>query len=284
MKKMQLPRLLLAILAGILSVASNVFANWITPEILSANLVFLIICILAVIVAGIVYFLMEKEVVRVRLKTSHALRTEAERKRDARRGMILLMSLYAPQHENQANQLSPTERQQAVKNKDYQKLDLPHSNLATTIAAIKTHASKLEHIWLLSTCSSNADQPGSDVYIPVLIHYLQDQLGITCHIHSGPNLSIPLDDDASITGKTQAMVNSVYQEANTLGLKDEDLIADVTSGTRAFMMGIVLACLDGNRKLQFMGVHYGNDAKPTGELFPILFDYEIKIENDLRNR
>lgn len=51
---------------------------------------------------------------------------------------------------------------------------------------------------------------------------------------------------------TFALVNDIYDEATRLEIEDRDIIADYTGGTKSMTAGIILACTDPERRLQFM--------------------------------
>jgi hypothetical protein len=126
---------------------------------------------------------------------------------------------------------------------------------------------------MLATASTEG-KPGSDVYVPALIKYLQNEMHISCKFDNSH--TIQTVDDALITKKTKEEVESIFIEAKKLGLKDPQVIADCTGGPRSMTLGIFLACLDGKRDIQFMGTHYDDKNRPGGPTIPMITKFSVK--------
>ena len=216
--------------------------------------------------------------VGLNLQFVKTLRTESEKRQHARRGLIAFVSLYRPTRESTAAKRSPDEWQTAAKERDYELLDLPSSNLATTIEAITTHASRLEHCWLVGTTATNPEIPGSHIYIPALVEYLRRERNVKCEFHYGTEFNLSLDDDALVFDKTLDLLRRIFRQAESMGLSAPDMIADFTSGIRSMTLGMILACLDGDRDIEMMGIHYNPEGKWTGSLFPIIFSFEPVLQ------
>jgi hypothetical protein len=212
--------------------------------------------------------------VGIHLQYVKTLRTETERAQHGRRGLIAFVSLYRPDRASPAAQLQPEDWQRAARDLDYEALDLPRSNLATTIEAITAHASHLEHCWLIGTTATDSQTPGSDVYIPSLVEYLRREYDVHCEFHYSPDLAISLDDDALVFDKTIDMLRGIFRQAVDLKLSDSDIVADFTGGIRSMTLGMILACLDGDRDIEMIGTHYGPDGRWAGPRFPIIFGFE----------
>ena len=275
MKGLRLSQIAIALVMASLNVASNLAASLIAS---TSNFIW-VPFLSAAIIGGIVYFFVKPRVVHAHIKPPLALRTKEEQECHAKRGLILTLGLYTPFPKSAAYNLTPGEREEAAKNLNYNLLDFENSNFAPLIAAIRVHASRLEYIWLLNTQSTNQATPGSNQYLPVLKSYLENELTLACEINRGYDCAIPLKDDDAITVKARNLVDNIYVLANQLGLRDEDIISDITGGTTAIKLGIILACLDGHRKVQFMGTHYGPDGRPVGDLFALLIDYSPEVPN-----
>jgi hypothetical protein len=220
------------------------------------------------------------ERVGIHLQSVKTLRTETERAQHARRGLILFVSLYRPERASPAAQLQPEDWQRAAAELDYTTLDLPRSNLATTIEAITAHADHLEHCWLVGTTAIDPARPGSDVYIPALVEYLQREYDVQCEFHYSRDLAISLDDDALVFDKTIDLLWGIFRQAVNLNLSDSDIVADFTSGIRSMTLGMILACLDGDRDIEMIGTRYGPDGRWTGPRFPIIFGFEPVLYQD----
>ncbi|MCA9997001.1 MAG: hypothetical protein KDE56_14685 [Anaerolineales bacterium] len=208
------------------------------------------------------------------------LDTPANRLIHARRGLIAFVSLYQPNAQNPQAQggVDVARRVTAAQKGDYEALNLENSNLAAIIATITAHAYRLEHCWLIATTTGSPDT-SSLTYLPPLIAYLQNKHGLQIQYHTGTNYAIRIDrDDALITNQTRSLVNRIYEEAHSLKLAERDVVADFSGGYRSMTLGMILACLNKGRDIQFAGTRYDANARPTGEIFPILFNFEAELE------
>lgn len=235
---------------------------------------------------GIVFFVFlifkaRAQRLRVVVNRFVTLRRPEECESEARRGLIIFVSLYNPFKSERGKQLSPQERQEAAIALDYERLDLEASNLQPAIEATIAHAHRLEHCWLISTTAA-AQGAGSLIYAPVLARYLTVAKGIHCSFHgaSDARYAVSLDEDAEVTTKTRDLVRRIFTEAAQLGLDKKDIVADFTGCPRSMTLGLVLACLNNTRDIQFMGTHYNDLAQPTGNLYPILFDFGVEVSPD----
>jgi len=264
------------LVTGLLNVTSNVIAALIA----SSKWLTLGIVTFATIIALIVYIFLRPRYVDIRFKkTPIPARTEQEKQASAQRGLVLVVGPYNPNRGAPTDQLDPARRRELAQALDYKTLDLPHSNLAVPIEAISAHASRLEHCWLLTTKTVNDPSRDSEVYVPVLVEYLKKERGLHCQFHTSKKYEIVMDDDPAITERTRRIVNEIFKEAGEFAekktrLSNEEIVCDATSGTRSISLGIILACLDGKRKVQLIGTHYGPKGEFIGDPYPITFDYE----------
>jgi hypothetical protein len=207
------------------------------------------------------------------IRAPRTVTTEAEALRYARRGFISFVPLFT-QHGPPSENLAPDERELAIKNLDFEKLHFEKSNLAPTIKAILTHASQLEHCWLLSTTSKNG--PGTQKTARLLAEYLKQNYKLSCQFHYGDDLCVTMDEDTEILQKTYDIVKEIFEKAErSLGILGKEMVVNITTGVRSMTLGMVLACLDGERDIEFIGTKYDdNTGKPTGDLLPITFSFE----------
>lgn len=213
--------------------------------------------------------------VRARFRPPITVRRELDQWVHARKGLIAFVSLYRPPRD--AN-LSREQIDTALKTNDFDLLRIEESNLRPVIRMAQIHASKLTHCWLISTTSTR--DAGSINYAPLLATYLHKQiLGDQCVIHSGEAYSISLDDDALVAVQAHAMVEKIYAEAQQHGLSDKDVVADFSAGQRSLMFGMITACLDTDRTVQFAGSAYDEDGNFKGDIFPILFEFTTEVNN-----
>jgi len=262
----------------LLGLLIEVLANWLTES--SIGLVVVLTSIFVALLALNVWLWWRNpDRVSLRVDSVNTLRTQAERERYAQRGLVAFVSLYRPGRDGTASK-NPKDWFEAAERKDYRVLDLPHSNLAPLIEAVMSHASRLEHCWLIGTAGSDPNRPGSAAYIPVLTEYLRRERGVKRTFHCGPECEIPMDDDALVFTKTVDLVKGIYLQARNdkqIALKPEEIIADFTGGMRSMPLGMILACLDSDRDIQMIGTHYDAAGKPTEALFPIVFKFQAIV-------
>jgi len=164
------------------------------------------------------------------------------------------------------------ERLAAVERLDFERLNVRESNLQPTLEAILSHAGRLEHCWLLAT--RGEEVAGSLPYARLLAEYLSTSEGVRCQFHYGEEYTISLNDDALVLNKTYDQVRQVFREAAQLDIPPREMVADITTGVRSMTLGMVLACLDRDQDIEFVGTHYDAQGRPVGNLFPIIFSFE----------
>ncbi|MEL6354786.1 MAG: CRISPR-associated protein [Cyanobacteria bacterium J06627_28] len=74
------------------------------------------------------------------------------------------------------------------------------------------------------------------------------------------------------------LVDQLYSEAKQqAGLTSEHIIADYTGGTKSMTAGMVLACSEPERELQYWASQYGNDGEIVeSQLMKVTLAYRIK--------
>jgi len=206
------------------------------------------------------------------------LHTGEEKKKSAKRGLILIVPLYTSYSKKN---ITEKEKKQALKNKDYKKLDLEKSNLGHNIEAIKANSHNLEHCWLTSSHSSDAANNQCSIgYTEVLIEYLRNEENISCEFHYGEKYAVSLDSDALICEKTYDMTTNIYKEARKkYKLKPKDIIADVTGGIKSMNLGMVMACMHEDQEIQIIGRKYDSNGKISisDKPYPIKIYFAPKI-------
>lgn len=252
----------------------SVFSNWLSEQ--WAGLLPWVLGV-AVISGVISFILMLRKPVGagVVIRSPQTIRSPEEAQQYARRGFIGFVPLYTPKPGTAAAALSPEERAAGVEALDFEGLQLLESNMQPTIEAILNHGSRLEHCWLLATRSH--DGGGSIRYANLLVQYLRRQ-GLRCEFYQGSAYAIAMDDDALILSKTYDQVQRVFEQAGRLGLTSQEIVADITTGVRSMSLGMTLACLDGDKDVEFVGTRYDERGRPAGELFPIIFSFEPLLE------
>lgn len=216
--------------------------------------------------------------IEVAIRAPIVIRTPQEAQQYARRGFVGFVPLYTPKRGSPADQLSIADRKEAVDTLDFDRLQLEESNFQPTIVAIQSHASRLEHCWLLATRGSNS--PGSLPYARLLAEYLHQRKGLNCSFYYGEEYSITLDDDAIVLSKTYDQVRRVFAEAFRMGIASSEMVADIVTGFRSMTLGMILSCLDKDQDIEFVGTHYNELGNPGGDLFPIVFSFEPLLKQE----
>lgn len=230
------------------------------------------------------------------LPTPQAIRNNQDEKEFARRGYVGFVPLYRAPAGSAAENMSFDELKAAVLAFEFDKFDIPRSNFAPTIKAIKSHASKLEHCWLLSTKVEPVLKAKDGQEVPVglgqslfyaefLVKYLREKEGLeqVCFHHdtlkeNGP-YTVLIDNDVALVSRTYDRLVQVFREATGMDneIQPADMVADFTTAPRSMTLGMILACLNGDRHVQFVGTHYDEKGIPTRDLYPIIFGYETRL-------
>ncbi len=159
----------------------SVFSNWLSAE-WAGWLPWVMGIMILTGLASLVLALRKPPGLGVAIRSPRTIRSPQEARRYARRGFIGFVPLYTPQPGTPAAALAGPERLAAVRALQFERLNLEESNLRPTIEAITSHASALEHCWLLSTQAN--DGSGSILYAHLLAEYLQRCQGLKCQFGS----------------------------------------------------------------------------------------------------
>lgn len=280
MKKLLRPAILIPALFGFLF---NVFVNIITEYVLVAGqtAVSLFFALFAILLLAALYYWTRTHPPIIDFFPPTPLRNSLDRERHARRGLIAIVSLYSPQRGFPAHSLSPAQRVAAAQAGDYHTLHFDQSNYAPLIKAVTSHNKNLDHCWLISTRAANGEpELSSRTYVPALVHHLRTQVKKGCRFygHEDDSLVISLQDDILSTQRIHEIMQHIYTQAHAAGLAENDIVADITGGFRSLPLGMILACLDKERIIQFVGTAYDASGQPTGDLFPILFTFEVELD------
>jgi hypothetical protein len=238
------------------------------------SLPLVIAAILALVVAALLRILRRRKV-RIQFTQAVAIRTPEESRINARRGFAGFVSIYAPRA-GSAARLSPEERIRAAENLDFDSLSIEDSNLQPIVEAILSHASRLEHCWLIATEAQSGF--GSLPYARFLVKYLQLVKGMNCIFHYGADYVVPVDDDVLILHRTYDTVSRIFKEAEILGLTSEEIVTDVTSGLRTMMIGAVLACLNRGSDVEVAGFAYDSLGRQIGPSAPLIFGFKVPFD------
>ena len=106
-------------------------------------------------------------------------------------------------------------------------------------AAVELHHSRLGHVWLLCTEQVHED-------FELVTKWIRFLAGRPVHV------SEVVVKDRNDVQATRRLVDAVYASLEIVGLKENQAIADITSGTAAMSAGIILATLDEQRHVQYL--------------------------------
>jgi hypothetical protein len=254
----------------------SVLSNWLSEQWVGLLPWVIAVALVSGVIGLVFFFRKPLPGIDVAIQIPQTIRSPEEAKQYARRGFVGFVPLYTPKRGTAADSLSVEQRKEAVEALDFDRLQVRDSNLQPTIEAIVSHASQLEQCWLLATRGD--DVPGSLPYAPLLAEYLRQRERVNCQFHYGEAYTISLDDDALVLSKTYDQVRRVFREATEKRISRRDIVADITTGVRSMTLGMVLACLDRDQDIEFVGTRYNEKGTPKGDLFPIIFSFEPFLE------
>ena len=252
--------------------ALNVISNLLANITVAGGWLWILIALGVGIIAVVIYFMVKPN--RIIVKFEQAVPLREDRERYAKPGLIVLLSDFVGQGLTNKT-LSPVQLADALDRKDHNLLDLEHSNQATVIHSVMAHQAKLQHCWILTTSNSDGTRNQSLPFAPVMEACLKEKYGLTCQFHYGKEFTVPVDDDDAITRKLRDIISEIFKTAKKeYHLNDEQIVADITGGLKSMSLGMILACLDKQRTLQYVGSKYAADGKRMGDPIPMLFDFE----------
>lgn len=268
-------RALAVFLSGILvSILTDIVKNTGIPVIAA-------IAVLALIAWIVSILLPRQRRFNVIIKSPQTITSPEEEKRYARQVFVGFVPLFTPQSAavKQLAKEAKEEYDNAIKNLDFDRLDLEESNFQPTIKAIVSHKSKLKHCWLLATTGTSPTSVGSLAHAELLTEYLKQRHGVTCEFHFGQEYSISLDEDSLVLSKTYDLIQRVFQEIPR-EFEFTQVVADITTGFRSMTLGMILACLDEERDIEFVGTKYDENGKPDGSLKPTIFSFHPQMRQE----
>ncbi len=86
------------------------------------------------------------------------------------------------------------------------------------------------------------------------------------------------EKDVDDPNATFMLINSIYEEAANEGIEVADIIADYTGGTKSMTAGLILACAQPERRLQFMRPGgYTDDGRADLKLDSIATEVKVSF-------
>ncbi len=118
--------------------------------------------------------------------------------------------------------------------------------------AIAYHRPHLAHCWLLVTPEMQERAAG------VVSRY--PDLTFTLH---------PLSGRYDSQGCYRTVAHIYREEASRWGMSPQQVIADITGGTKPMTLGMIVACLEGDYPIEHVPTAFDAAGQPTGPLPPI---------------
>lgn len=164
-------------------------------------------------------------------------------------------------------------------------LILSVSRAESAMHAIEYHyrvQGKLEYVWLIPSGDQESEYfgPSSQREADVICQKCKD-LEQATYEANGVRRPLEVCDFRRLVSPADAqdtyeVVNRIYRvEAHRLGLDDSDVIVDFTGGTKPMSVGMIMACLPGERSLEY--VAYDPETKTMHG--PFLIDYQYSAFN-----
>lgn len=224
------------------------------------------------------------------------LDTERKKNAEARRGLLVFLSLYSltqdgkekwkksygyypdddkERFNNDVNKMN--------ENKDYKGMliDEPGlTNFGTTTKAIITHLNKLQSLWIISTESKNDPKNGSKKYRDTYLVYLQDTINKEQEIHINAYNTISVDEDSKIVEETSNLLSRIYKLAKKRGISSKEIIVDVTPGTVSMTTGAVLGSIGRERDIEIMVGHHDPNQGLLKMKDPVIIKYQTILPRE----
>jgi len=143
------------------------------------------------------------------------------------------------------------------------------SNPVVVQAAVSYHKPELEHLWLAYTRQSEG------VFRSLRDEIENDVNGVKVH-------PVPIDSVYDHT-HTEHAVERVFEELPD-GFSETDLIADFTGGNKAMTAGMIMACLDAARDLEYVPQEHdsgaGGTPARTGKVAKPVYIHIVSLADD----
>jgi hypothetical protein len=132
------------------------------------------------------------------------------------------------------------------------------SRTDTLLEAIKHHQPELKHCWLIVTPE------------------MQTAAGAAIADISTVRFSIVPITNLYNTQACYEVVRHIYQSGTQdVGIQPQNVVSDITGGTKPMTMGMIVACLEGNFPIEHVPTRYDQMNRPFGPLPPI----EIRVHH-----
>jgi hypothetical protein len=143
----------------------------------------------------------------------------------------------------------------------------------------------LQHCWII--CGGEKSLAAAETMVNDLVeqglprrlfHYGD---GVAVADVANPQILLALSPDeqrAQDPNYVRRLVEGIYQQAwMQYGLREEEIIADYTGGTKSMTAGVILACAQPKRRLQYWLSDYDENRQPiNSQMMEVVIDYQIK--------
>jgi len=216
------------------------------------------------------------------------------------RGLILPLSTLGAASQTDQNIKDELERicqsnDHRVSDEDQQYLE--QSNLKPALAALEYHYSvtpeangerhnSLQEVWLITTEEKNPD--GEVVGSSQGVGKLLERWFFTRHPEARERVVFHHDAYQEISLRVRSrdysrlweVVDAIYRKAP---YKPEQIIAEISPGTKVMSIAVALACLPPGRTLEYMvttGSYRTGERKPEGAMRPMLIDIDPFLQDE----
>lgn len=138
-------------------------------------------------------------------------------------------------------------------------------NKDVPLKVVAHHQPALRHCWLVATKDS------LQTAIELAAEIRRNWPAVQVHDAELSNL---VDPDYS--QGTWQRVENIYAQARELGLKEEDIVSDITGGLKPMTAGMAIACLPRNRPLQYLKTVRDKDGRPIPDAPTVVMKISIK--------
>lgn len=245
------------------------------PVPIVQNLIANVIWILVIALIAIAAYRFGRRVHPVRIQVRKIIGPEL-----ARTKPLVLIATVSP-YPRQGSSLSDADFAAALANGDLSQLPLEATtqSIGALVRVLDTYRHSLKELFLITTVSEMGTS--SLASVPLLRSYAsrsnQDLV-----VHADQEYAVSLDEDNQVAETAHMVATRIFDRLSKEERYVPDgsrILVDVTGGSRAMQIGVVLACLRPEQDIHLVGMKY----KPTGEPdYGSSFPMVIHFEPDLR--
>ncbi len=139
------------------------------------------------------------------------------------------------------------------------------SAMEAVAIAVRYHQPVLKNLWLIATDDSRSV---ADSYVDLY------GKGAGLAVYWDRSYVVPSDNTETVFHVTTRILQ---EEAPRFGLQPDDIVADITGGTKPMSVGVALACMQSERALQYVK----SERTVTGDVDQSIVPHPIRIMSRL---